>query len=113
MNWSGGDDFIAILEYRTTADGGRNTPAKSGYMPQVAFPFTEVQTGGRQKFIDKGIVYPGDTVKAYIKILSPHLFKKSLEEGMKFEVREGHHVTSVGTIITILNIDLKKDRIKI
>lgn len=108
MNWSGGDDFIAILEYRTTADGGRSTPASSGYMPQVVFPFTEVQTGGRQKFIDKEIVYPGDTVKAYINILSPHLFKKSLEEGMKYEFSEGTRVIGIGKIITILNLELRK-----
>jgi translation elongation factor EF-Tu-like GTPase len=113
MDWKDEDDFIAILEYRTTADGGRKTPAGSGYRSQVKFPFSEMQTSGRQKFIDKEVTYPGETVKAYIKLLSPHFFEKSLEEGMKFEVREGHHVTSVGTIITILNIDLKKDRIKI
>jgi translation elongation factor EF-Tu-like GTPase len=111
MEWKDEDDFIASLEYRTTANGGRKTPAGSGYRPQVKFPFSEMQTGGRQKFIDKELVYPGETVKAYIKVLSPHFFEKSLEEGMKFEFREGHHVIGIGTIITILNINLKRDKI--
>ena len=73
-----GYDFIAILKYKNTADGGRNAPALSGYRPQVKFHFTEMQTSGSQVFIDRDIVYPGETVRAYIKMGSPHLFKHLL-----------------------------------
>jgi len=75
-----GDDFIAILKYKNTAEGGRKTPTSSGYRPQVKFHFTEMQTSGRQTFIDREIVYPGETVRAYIKIGSPHLFEHLLNE---------------------------------
>ena len=104
-----GDDFIAILKYKDTADGGRKTPALSGYRPQVKFQFTEMQTSGNQSFIDKDIVYPGETVRAYIKLGSPHLFEHLLYEGMEYEFREGSHIIGTGTIITILNLILKKD----
>lgn len=63
-------DFIAELKYKTTEDGGRKTPAFSGYRPQVKFPFSEMQTSGQQKFIDKKSVNPGDTVNAEVSILS-------------------------------------------
>jgi hypothetical protein len=32
-------DFIAKLTFRTTGQGGRQTPVKSGYRPQVKFDF--------------------------------------------------------------------------
>jgi hypothetical protein len=34
-------DFIAELKYRITEEGGRKTPVfKTGYRPQVKFPFS-------------------------------------------------------------------------
>lgn len=82
-------DFIATLTYRMTEQGGRQTPTKSSYRPQVKFDFTEMQTSGQQTFIDKETVLPGDVVDAKIKILSPDYFAGNLTEGMNFEFREG------------------------
>ncbi|MBL7789729.1 MAG: hypothetical protein JNL75_07895 [Chitinophagales bacterium] len=101
-------DFIAILSYRTTDEGGRLTPAKSGYRPQVKFDFTEMQTSGQQTFIDKDTVFPGDTVEAKIKILSPDYFAGCLTEGMQFEFREGATVIGTGEIKYIVNDKLEK-----
>lgn len=101
-------DFIAELKYRTTEEGGRKTPAHSGYRPQVKFDFTEMQTSGQQIFIDKDIVYPGDTVKAKIRILSPQFYENQLTEGMMYEFREGATVIGTGKILTIINDILEK-----
>jgi len=101
-------DFIAKLQYRTTEQGGRQTPAKSGYRPQVKFDFTEMQTSGQQTFIDKETVFPGDTVDAKIKILSPDYFAGCLTEGMEFEFREGATVIGTGEIKYIVNDKLEK-----
>lgn len=101
-------DFIAELKYLTTEHGGRKTPALSGYRPQVKFDFTEMQTSGQQTFIDKEIVYPGDTVNAKIKILSPNYFAGNLTEGMKFEFREGATIIGTGQIKDIVNDKLEK-----
>lgn len=102
-------DFIAILKYRTTEEGGRRTPVfRTGYRPQVKFEFSEMQTSGQQTFIDKDIVYPGDTATAEIKIISVDFFKNCLEEGMKFEFREGDRTIGTGQIIKILNENLKR-----
>ncbi|HAB53406.1 MAG TPA: hypothetical protein DCE80_14745 [Ignavibacteriales bacterium] len=102
------DDFIAILTYKSTEHGGRKTPAHSGYRPQVKFDFDEMQTSGQQTFIDKDVVYPGDTVEASIKILSVDHFTNSLTEGMDFEFREGNKIIGTGMIKKILNDKLKK-----
>ena len=101
-------DFIAELTYFTTKQSGRKTPATSGYRPQVKFDFTEKQTSGQQTFIDKEIVYPGDKVLAKIKVLSPNFFADNLEEGMKFEFREGATIIGTGELKNIINDRLEK-----
>ena len=68
-------DFTAKLYYKRTEEGGRKTAAKSGYRPQIKFAFSEMQTSGQQVFIDKEIVYPGESVIAEITIISPHFLK--------------------------------------
>ncbi|OJY98254.1 MAG: hypothetical protein BGP13_11460 [Sphingobacteriales bacterium 40-81] len=101
-------DFIAELKYLITENGGRKTPANSGYRPQVKFDFTEMQTSGQQTFIDKEIVYPGEKVDAKIKILSPDYFADCLTEGMNFEFREGSTIIATGQIKYIVNDKLEK-----
>lgn len=101
-------DFIATLTYRTTEQGGRKTPAKTGYRSQVKFDFEEMQTSGQQTFIDREYVFPGDTVEAEITILSVDHFANKLTEKMEFEFREGETVIGTGTIKHIINDKLKK-----
>ena len=104
-------DFIAELKYRTTAEGGRRTPANSGYRPQVKFDFAEMETSGQQTFIDKDFVLPGETVIAKIKILSPDYFTNQLTEGMIYEFREGATVIGTGKILVIVNDKLEKQNV--
>lgn len=100
--------FIAELKYKTTDEGGRMTPAKSGIRPSVKFHFDKYTTTGDQEFIDKKWVFPGENVKAKIRILSYEYFAKKLEEGMAFEIREGARITGTGKIIKILDSKLRK-----
>lgn len=95
--------FIARLTYHTTEEGGRETPAKSGYRPQVAFDFTEMQTSGQQIFLDKEIIYPGDTVTAEITVLTPDIIKGKIKVGMTYEFREGARVIGTGEVLEILD----------
>jgi Elongation factor Tu C-terminal domain len=101
-------DFIATLTYLTAEQGGRKTPVFSGYRPQVKFEFAEMQTSGQQTFIDRQIVYPGDTVEAEIKIISVDYFAGQLKEKMSFEFREGSTVIGTGQIKHILNDKLRQ-----
>jgi hypothetical protein len=101
-------DFIAELKYLTAEEGGRKAPAISGYRPQIKFDFDEMQISGQQTFLNKVTVYPGDTVKAAIRIISVELFKYRLTEGMTFEFREGLKVIGTGNITCILNDRLRQ-----
>ena len=101
-------DLIARIKYLTTAEGGRHTPAYSGYRPQVKFDFSEMQTSGQQVFVDKEIVYPGDTVTAEIAIISTEFFAHRLFVGQTFEFREGSRIIGTGEILEIKNKELLK-----
>jgi hypothetical protein len=100
-------DFIAELNYLTTEQGGRSTPAISGYRPQIKFEFSEMQTSGQQTFVNIEKVLPGDNVDAKIKIVSPDYFEHSLREGMEFEFREGARIIGTGKIKYIVNDKLQ------
>ena len=99
-------DFIAELYYLTTEQGGRKTPVWSGYRPQVRFGFSEMQASGQQRFLDKDIVYPGDTVIAEISIISVDFFRNKLSTNLEFDFREGSRIIGTGKILEIVNQDL-------
>ena len=46
-------DFIAFLKYNSFDEGGKSTPTKLGYRPQLCFDFEKNSTSGRQIFINK------------------------------------------------------------
>ena len=103
-------DFIALLKYKTTEDGGRKGFAKSAYRPLIEFPGLKPLTSGEQIFIDKEIVYPGDTVKAQITILSVEAYAGKLYVGQQFRFCEIPDKTlGTGEIIEIVNKDLEKN----
>lgn len=101
-------DFLAKLKFITTQEGGRKSPAKSGYRPQLKFGFSENQTSGEQTYIGRELVHPGETVYAEIRMLSPLFFSYALLKGMGFEFREGARVIGTGEIIAIINEELNK-----
>ncbi|AZA58932.1 MULTISPECIES: EF-Tu C-terminal domain-related protein [Chryseobacterium] len=102
-------DFIAYLKYRTSDEGGRMTPTRTGYRPQVRFDFEKSTSSGRQVFINKDWVSPGENVEAEITLMSPHLFENKLYEGLNFEFIEGAKIIGVGEILRIKNETLKNN----
>ena len=96
-------DFIAALQYLTTEQGGRKTPAFTNYFPQLKFKFSEYQCGGQQKFIDKQVVNPGEHVTAEIALLSTEPFENKLNVGFEFDIKEGSKIVGTGIILQILN----------
>lgn len=100
-------DFIAQLTYKSTENGGRTTPAHSGYRPTIKFPFDKMQTSGSQTFIDAEKAFPGETVYAKIRIIAFEYFAGRLAEGMCFDFREGDKIIGTGEIKRIVNSKLK------
>jgi translation elongation factor EF-Tu-like GTPase len=103
-------DFIALLKYKTTEEGGRKTIVHSGYRPDIKFPFSKILTCGFQNFIGQGEVFPGENVKAEITIIATKYFIGQLYENLEFDFREGRHNIGTGKIIEIINNNLKKTK---
>ena len=103
-------DFIAILKFTTAEGGGRKTAAYSGYRPDIKFPFDKMLTCGFQTFIDQEKVFPGESVKAEIKINATEYFKGQLFEDLEFDFREGQNIIGTGKILEIVNPILKASR---
>jgi hypothetical protein len=101
-------DFIAELKYFPTEKGGRKGFAASGYRPHVRFSFGKSMTSGEQIFLDRDIVFPGETVRAQMRILDHKTFKNALHEGIEFEFCEGANVIGTGIIVEVRNEELKK-----
>ncbi|SHN09612.1 hypothetical protein [Mucilaginibacter sp. OK098] len=99
-------DFIAELQYLTTEQGGRKTPAFSGYRPPVKFTFSEMQTSGQQKFLNNDIVYPGESIIAEISLITSDFLKGMLNVGFDFDFREGSRIIGTGKILEVLNMEL-------
>jgi len=102
-------DFIATINYFSTNQGGRQTPAKSKYFPLIEFSGLQPLTGGQQIFLDKDIVHPGEAVKAEIRIISDEAFENKLYIGQEFNVCEmpGKNIAT-GKILEIINERLHK-----
>ena len=103
-------DFIAILKFTTAKKGGRKTAAHSGYRPDIKFPFDKMLTCGFQTFINQEKVFPGESVKAEIKINPTEYFKGQLFEDLEFDFREGQNIIGTGKILKIINPILKASR---
>jgi translation elongation factor EF-Tu-like GTPase len=101
-------DFIATVSYLSAEQGGLKVPATSGYRPQIKFEFIEKQTAAEQVFVDDDMVFPGDTVKAKIRLLAPEFFTNALTEGTSFDFSQGEKIIGTGIINQIINIELKR-----
>lgn len=101
-------DFKANLVFKTSEEGGRNTPVFSGYRPHIEFDnYPEYLTSGTQTYLNKEKVLPGDKVEARIKIIGTEYFSRRLYVDKGFKFCEGTRTIGIGKIIEIYNEELK------
>ena len=109
--------FVASLRFRTTAEGGRQTPVASAYRPDCWFGETS-ETGERyltgcHMFIRPGQgvfehdgtlwVPPGGRCVADFVLRYPAYARQSVRAGRRFDVHEGSHVVASGEILSVLD----------
>jgi translation elongation factor EF-Tu-like GTPase len=85
-----------------SAQGGRNTPAFSGYRPQHKV-HDNYQTSGPHEYLGTDQVAPGETVSTKVWLLTPDVYPKSLWVGREIGVFEGSHQVGTLTISRIVN----------
>jgi translation elongation factor EF-Tu-like GTPase len=96
-------DIEAEITFVRAEDGGRSTPAFSGYRPQ--FFYDGHDWDADQEFPDVQSALPGQTVRALLRFLSPEMHVGRLNVGMEFQVREGPRVVARGRVTKILDLD--------
>jgi elongation factor Tu len=103
-------DIEAEITFVPTEQGGRATPAFSGYRPQ--FCYDDRDWDADQEYPDVDCVLPGQTVRALLRFLSPDMHIGRLHTGMEFQVREGARVVARGRVTKILHLAESAERVR-
>ena len=96
-------DIEAEITLTATEEGGRTSPARSGYRPQFYYDghdWDAVQTYEGVEWVD-----PGQTARAYLSFASPECQVGKLYPGKAFLLREGTRVVGRGRVIKILGLE--------
>lgn len=102
-----GPDVEAEVTFLAADEGGRSTPAQSGYRPQHAVR-DDYFTTGVQEYLDVEQAAPGATVRANITFLTPEAYPGCLWEGKVINVQEGSRVVGRARILKIFNPALQR-----
>jgi len=102
MNTHLSQDIEGIVTFLTSADGGRTTPALSGYRPQ--FHYDGYDWDARQTYPDVEKVEPGMTVRVLFKFTRPQQHDGKLQVGTPFLIREGRRIVAYGAVTKILDL---------
>jgi len=101
-------DIEAQIYFLKPEEGGRSTPAYSGYRPQ--FYYDEHDWDASHDYPDVDVVNPGDTVRAFLGFLSPNEHFGKVYEGMEFLVREGARTVGKGVVTKIIDLETSAGR---
>src|SRR5437667_3563745 len=101
-------DIEAEIAFVPTEQGGRKTPAFSGYRPQ--FYYDGHDWDADQEYPDVESVLPGQPVRALLRFASPASHFGRVHPGMEFQVREEAHVVAHGRVTQILHLSESAER---
>lgn len=101
-------DIEAEISFLPTEQGGRHSPACSGYRPSHDFGIVGTLNDAAHEYIGCEAAVPGSTVKANMWFLAPQYQEGRLYPGFKFTVQEGIRVVGNGVVVAVLNEMLKK-----
>ena len=89
--------FTAQVYVLTKDEGGRHTPFMNNYRPQFYFRTTDI-TGVCELPKGTEMCMPGDNVEMTVELIHP----VAMEEGLRFDIREGGHTVGSGRVVKIL-----------
>ena len=95
-------DVEVEITYLPTDRGGRSSPMTTGYRPQ--FYYDGQDWDAHHEYPDAELVYPGDTVRAFLEFLSPFEHVGRVVAGMPFLIREGNKTVGYGTVREVLDL---------
>jgi translation elongation factor EF-Tu-like GTPase len=96
-------DVEVSIFYLPEKDGGRKQPARTGYRPQ--FYYEGRDWDAEHEYPDVAMAMPGQTVRAYLRFMSPEYHAGRIHVGMAFLLREGSKIVGYGAITALLDLD--------
>jgi len=103
-------DIEVEIEFLRKEQGGRETPACTGYRSQ--FFYNGNDWDAVHEYIGTETVTPGERVKAYVAFLSPQEHEGNVYPSMPFLIREGNRVVGFGTVLNIIDLPKSAERIR-
>jgi hypothetical protein len=96
----------AKLTFRSTAEGGKSNPIRSGYRPNHSFEklSDERRTTfyiGEVQFNNKELIYPGDTNVVTVIFLKAGNIEKYLTQGRRWYLYEVPRLIAEGEILQV------------
>ena len=102
-------DIEAEITFLPTEHGGRQGFALSGYRPQ--FYYDGHDWDAQHEYPEDEAVYPGQTVRAYLRFLSPQEHVGKLRPGKAFLIREGNKTVAYGSVLVVLDLEASAKRV--
>jgi elongation factor Tu len=99
-------DIEAEIMFIPAENGGRATPAVSGYRPSHDFGPGGLLDAAHE-YIGCESVAPGESARTNMWFLAPLYQEENLHPGMKFTVREGKRVVGHGIVTRIIGKTLQ------
>ncbi len=101
-------DCAAIVRLLSTEEGGRATPAASGYRPQHSVR-EDYATSGTQQYLDVETLHPGGSSRTHIWFAAPEIYRGCLWIGRTLRLQEGSRLVGFAEITKIFNSVLDRD----
>jgi hypothetical protein len=98
-----GPHIEAEVTFLKPEEGGRKSPAFSGYRPQ--FYYEGHDWDAEHMYPDVEKVNPGETTRALLTFISPEFHRNRVHPGMAFEIREGTRVVGRGKVTRLLSVE--------
>lgn len=102
-------DVLARVTLLRTEEGGRTSPAHTGYRPHHRIK-PDYLTSGSHEYVGKKTLAPGETADTYITFLTPEAYPRTLHRGLVLEVAEGSRIVGYAKVLDVYNELLRDDQ---
>ena len=105
-------DIVAEIRLLPTADGGRKGPIMSGYRPShdlgALYDGQPMLNDGMHELVGVERLFPGEIGLSRLRMPWPEAQFGRLDTGKTFTIQEGPKVIGHGTIIEVINPQMRR-----
>jgi len=91
--------FKALLTFLSAREGKQTTPISSGHRVRIQLPLEREQILASLNFIEEELVFPGDSLNAYVTLIASSDVSEKIYKGLDFDFYENENVIGQGTVI--------------